>query len=125
MSDIVNIEAYEMLDSRGNPTVRAEVFLADGSSGIALSPSGASTGSREALELRDKDPLRYLGKGVLNAINHVNGEIKDLLIGVDATDQKLVDEIMIKVFDGDKVFKVHSRSRGSTLATKCTLGPSA
>jgi len=96
MSDIVNIEAYEMLDSRGNPTVRAEVFLADGSSGIALSPSGASTGSREALELRDKDPLRYLGKGVLNAINHVNGEIKDLLIGVDATDQKLVDEIMIK-----------------------------
>jgi enolase len=96
MSDIVNIEAYEMLDSRGNPTVRAEVFLSDGSRGIAFSPSGASTGSREALELRDNDPLRYSGKGVLTAIKNVNGEIKDSLMGVDATDQKLVDEIMIK-----------------------------
>ena len=96
MSDIVNIEAYEMLDSRGNPTVRAEVFLSCGSSGIALSPSGASTGSREALELRDEDPLRYSGKGVLTAISNINGEIKDLLMGVDATDQTLVDSIMIK-----------------------------
>ena len=94
MSDIVNIEAYEMLDSRGNPTVRAEVFLSDGSRGIAFSPSGASTGSREALELRDNDPLRYSGKGVLTAIKNVNGEIKDSLMGVDATDQKLVDEII-------------------------------
>ncbi len=96
MSDIVNIKAYEMLDSRGNPTVRAEVFLSDGSSGIALSPSGASTGSREALELRDEDPLRYSGKGVLTAISNINGEIKDSLMGVDATDQTLVDSIMIK-----------------------------
>ena len=96
MSDIVNIEAYEMLDSRGNPTVRAEVFLSDGSSGIALSPSGASTGSREALELRDEDPLRFSGKGVLTAISNINGEIKDSLMGVDATDQTLVDSIMIK-----------------------------
>ena len=96
MSDIVNIEAYEMLDSRGNPTVSAEVSLSDGSSGIALSPSGASTGSREALELRDEDPLRYSGKGVLTAISNINGEIKDSLMGVDATDQTLVDSIMIK-----------------------------
>ena len=96
MSDIVNIEAYEMLDSRGNPTVSAEVSLSDGSSGIALSPSGASTGSREALELRDEDPLRYSGKGVLTAISNINGEIKDSLMGVDATDQTLVDAIMIK-----------------------------
>ena len=82
MSDIVNIEAYEMLDSRGNPTVSAEVSLSDGSSGIALSPSGASTGSREALELRDEDPLRYSGKGVLNAISNINGWVCGLGHGV-------------------------------------------
>ena len=105
MSDIVNIEAYEMLDSRGNPTVRAEVFLSDGSSGIALSPSGASTGSREALELRDQDPLRYSGKGVLTAISNINGEIKDSLMGVDATDQTLVDSIMIKADGTDNKAK--------------------
>lgn len=105
MSDIVNIEAYEMLDSRGNPTVSAEVFLSDGSSGIALSPSGASTGSREALELRDEDPLRYSGKGVLTAISNINGEIKDSLMGVDATDQALVDSIMIKADGTDNKAK--------------------
>ena len=87
MTKIVDIKAFEILDSRGNPTVMAEVILDDGSIGSATAPSGASTGSREALELRDGDKSRYLGKGVLEAVAAVNGEIAEELVGFDATEQ--------------------------------------
>lgn len=95
MSQIVDIKAREVLDSRGNPTVEADVILADGSVGSACAPSGASTGSREALELRDGDKSRYLGKGVLKAVAAVNGPIRDALIGKEATAQKELDHVMI------------------------------
>lgn len=95
MSKIVDIKAFEILDSRGNPTVMAEVILDDGSVGSATAPSGASTGSREALELRDGDKSRYMGKGVLKAVNNINTTIKSLLIGKDALNQREVDNIMI------------------------------
>lgn len=96
MTKIVDIKAFEILDSRGNPTVMAEVILDDGSVGSATAPSGASTGSREALELRDGDKSRYLGKGVLKAVNNINTTIKNLLLGFDALDQRAVDNAMIK-----------------------------
>ncbi len=96
MSKIVDIKAFEILDSRGNPTVMAEVILADGSVGSATAPSGASTGSREALELRDGDKSRYLGKGVLKAVNNINTTIKNLVVGFDSLDQRALDNAMIK-----------------------------
>lgn len=96
MSKIVDIKAFEVLDSRGNPTVLAEVILADGSIGSAMAPSGASTGSREALELRDGDKSRYLGKGVLKAVNNINTTIKNLVVGLDSLDQRALDNAMIK-----------------------------
>jgi enolase len=89
------VEARQILDSRGNPTVEVEVTLADGSWGRAAIPSGASTGVHEALELRDGDKSCYLGKGVLKAVANVNTELADLLLGFDATDQKSIDEAMI------------------------------
>jgi enolase 1/2/3 len=95
MSNIANIQAFEVMDSRGNPTVMAEVTLETGQVGSACAPSGASTGSREALELRDGDASRYLGKGVLDAVGHVNGPIRDLLLGADATAQRDLDQAMI------------------------------
>ena len=95
MSNIANIQAFEVMDSRGNPTVMAEVTLESGQIGSACAPSGASTGSREALELRDGDPARYLGKGVLQAVDNVNGPIRDLLLGSDATAQRDLDQAMI------------------------------
>ena len=95
MSLIADIRAFEILDSRGNPTVQADVILENGIVGTATAPSGASTGSREALELRDGDKERYLGKGVLTAVNNINTVIKTLLLGVDATDQFGLDQIMI------------------------------
>ncbi|WP_346839390.1 phosphopyruvate hydratase [Microbulbifer sp. SAOS-129_SWC] len=95
MSKIVAVKAYEVLDSRGNPTVEADVILEDGSKGTACAPSGASTGSREALELRDGDKSRYLGKGVLKAVENINTTITDLLKGMDATDQRALDQAMI------------------------------
>ncbi|UZJ45756.1 phosphopyruvate hydratase [Marinimicrobium sp. C6131] len=95
MSKIVDIKAFEVLDSRGNPTVSAEVILESGAVGSACAPSGASTGSREALELRDGDKSRYLGKGVLKAVGHINDTIKGLLVGKDAADQRALDKIMI------------------------------
>ena len=95
MTKIVNISALEILDSRGNPTVKATVTLEGGFTGSACAPSGASTGSREASELRDGG-LRYSGKGVLKAINNINTTINTLLCGQDAFDQRLIDEIMIK-----------------------------
>ena len=96
MSNISDIRAYEVLDSRGNPTISAEVILADGSTGSACSPSCASTGSREALELRDGDNNRYLGKGVLKAVDNINKIIKPLLLGKSALDQCAIDLLMIE-----------------------------
>ncbi|MEX1667655.1 phosphopyruvate hydratase [Zhongshania guokunii] len=96
MAEIVDIKAYEILDSRGNPTVEADVVLASGAVGSACAPSGASTGSREALELRDGDASRYLGKGVLKAVANINTTIRDLLLGMDAEDQRAIDNAMIK-----------------------------
>ena len=95
MAEIVDIKAYEVMDSRGNPTVEADVILASGAVGSACAPSGASTGTREALELRDGDKSRYLGKGVLTAVNNINTTIKDLLVGKDAADQRNIDQLMI------------------------------
>ena len=95
MSEILSVKAREILDSRGNPTVEAEVLLDSGYLGSAVVPSGASTGSREALELRDGDPERYLGKGVLKAVQNVNEEIGPKLIGLEATDQIGIDRFMI------------------------------
>ena len=105
MSEIVDVRAFEVLDSRGNPTVMAEVTLDDDSIGSACAPSGASTGSREALELRDGDAARYLGKGVLNAVANANGPIRELLIGHDALDQSGVDHRMIEADGTDNKAK--------------------
>lgn len=96
MAEIVDIKAYEVLDSRGNPTVEADVVLASGAVGSACAPSGASTGSREALELRDGDKSRYLGKGVTKAVANINTDIRDLLMGMDAEDQRALDKAMIE-----------------------------
>jgi len=97
MSNIAAIHAREVLDSRGNPTVEAEVFLADGSMGRAIVPSGASTGEHEAVELRDEDTNRFLGKGVLKAVENVNGEIAEGLANWDAFDQRGLDARMIEL----------------------------
>ncbi|QYK02370.1 phosphopyruvate hydratase [Shewanella psychrotolerans] len=95
MAKIINVIGREIMDSRGNPTVEAEVHLDGGFVGMAAAPSGASTGSREALELRDGDKSRYMGKGVLTAVANINGEIRDALMGKDATAQAELDQIMI------------------------------
>lgn len=95
MTKIVEIRALEVLDSRGNPTVQAHVRLESGATGEACAPSGASTGSREALELRDGDKARYLGKGVLKAVDAVNGKIREALLGMDARDQRGLDDAML------------------------------
>ena len=95
MSEIESIFAREVIDSRGNPTVEADVILQDGSQGSACAPSGASTGSREALELRDKDPGRYGGKGVLTAVNNVNLNIRDALVGGSVIEQAVLDQRML------------------------------
>jgi enolase len=95
VTEIVDVYAREILDSRGNPTVEAEVTLEDGSTGRAAVPSGASTGAHEAVELRDGDKSRYLGKGVLKAVGAVNDEIFPELLGMDATDQRTIDRVLI------------------------------
>ncbi|WP_286236836.1 phosphopyruvate hydratase [Neptuniibacter halophilus] len=97
MAQISDIKAREVLDSRGNPTVEADVILASGVIGSACAPSGASTGSREALELRDGDKSRYLGKGVRKAVAAVNGVIREALIGMDVTDQRALDNKMLEL----------------------------
>ncbi|MEQ8292037.1 MAG: phosphopyruvate hydratase, partial [Roseovarius sp.] len=97
MSTIIDIHAREILDSRGNPTIEVDVVLEDGTMGRAAVPSGASTGAHEAVEKRDGDKSRYLGKGVLEAAASVNGEIADLLLGFDATEQVSVDAAMIEL----------------------------
>jgi len=94
---IEEVVAHEILDSRGNPTIQVQVLLIGGASGIAAVPSGASTGAHEAVELRDGDKSRYGGKGVLNAVANVNDLISDALVGLDATDQAMLDEVMIEL----------------------------
>jgi enolase len=95
MTTIADIKGREVLDSRGNPTVEADVILSSGIVGSACAPSGASTGSREALELRDGDKSRYLGKGVLKAVAGINVDIREALIGKDVTDQRALDQVML------------------------------
>ena len=97
MTAIIDIIGREILDSRGNPTVEVDVVLEDGSFGRAGVPSGASTGAHEAVELRDGDKSRYLGKGVIKAVDAVNGEIFDALAGMDAEDQRGIDAALIKL----------------------------
>ena len=106
MTKIVEIHALEVLDSRGNPTVQAEVRLESGALGVACAPSGASTGSREALELRDGDATRYLGKGVLKAVGAVNGAIRERLVGMDARDQRGLDKAMLELDGTDNKAKL-------------------
>ncbi len=112
---IKTLHAREVLDSRGNPTLEAEVTLADGAFGRAIVPSGASTGTREAVELRDGDQSRYLGKGVLQAVAHVNGEIAKALAGFDAADQKGLDA---------KLIALDGTPNKSRLGANATLGAS-
>ena len=118
MSSIVDVVAREILDSRGNPTVEADVLLESGVMGRAAVPSGASTGTREAIELRDGDKQRYLGKGVLRAVEHVNTEISEAIMGLDATEQSFIDRILIDL-DGTE-----NKSRlgaNAVLAVSCLL----
>ena len=122
MSNIADIRAYEILDSRGNPTVEADVILENGIVGSACAPSGASTGSREALELRDGDKSRYLGKGVLKAVNNINTTIKDLLVGDDVTDQKSLDQKMI---DADGTENKSVLGANATLAVSLAAAKAA
>jgi len=95
MTKITDIKAREIMDSRGNPTVEADVFVDGGVMGRAAVPSGASTGTREAVELRDGDKQRYFGKGVLKAVANANGELRDALLGCDVMDQRGLDAKMI------------------------------
>ncbi len=118
MSAIVDVIAREVLDSRGNPTVEADVVLESGATGRAAVPSGASTGSREAIELRDHDPKRYLGKGVLKAVEYVNTEIAEALLGLDGEEQTRIDHILCEL-DGTE-----NKSRlgaNAMLAVSCAV----
>ncbi|OFW11949.1 MAG: phosphopyruvate hydratase [Acidobacteria bacterium RIFCSPLOWO2_02_FULL_59_13] len=101
MSSIVDVVAREILDSRGNPTVECDVLIESGVMGRAAVPSGASTGSREALELRDKDNTRYGGKGVLKAVEHINTEISEAIMGLDAQEQTFIDKTLIDLDGSD------------------------
>ena len=97
MSSRVDVVAREILDSRGNPTIEADVVLESGVSGRAAVPSGASTGSKEAIELRDGEGARYFGKGVTKAVEHVNTEICEAVLGLDATEQGLIDHTLVEL----------------------------
>lgn len=110
MSLIKEIKARQIIDSRGNPTVEADVLLECGATGRAASPSGASTGSREAIELRDGDQSKYLGKGVLNAVNNIKNEITPALIGQEATNQAKIDQIMIDLDGTDNKARLGANS---------------
>jgi enolase len=122
MSAIVDIIGREILDSRGNPTVECDVLLESGVMGRAAVPSGASTGSREAIELRDGDKARYLGKGVLNAVQNINVEIAETILGLDATEQAFLDRTLIEL-DG-----THNKARlgaNATLAVSIAVARAA
>ncbi len=122
MSEITSIRGREILDSRGNPTVEAEVVTADGHMGRAVAPSGASTGTREALELRDGDQARYLGKGVLDAVAHVDGDIAAALTGMDCTDQAALDARMLSLDGTDNKSKLGANA---TLAVSLAAAKAA
>jgi len=118
MSTIIDIHAREILDSRGNPTVEVDVYLEDGTMGRAAVPSGASTGKHEAVEKRDGDKTRYMGKGVLDAVAAVNGEIADTLVGFDATEQQAIDGAMIELDGTDNKARLGANAiLGVSLAT--------
>jgi enolase len=117
MTAIIDIHGREILDSRGNPTVEVDILLEDGSFGRAAVPSGASTGAHEAVELRDGDKRRYLGKGVLNAVSAVNGEIADAILGLDAEDQRDIDLAMIQLDGTDNKARLGANAiLGTSLA---------
>ena len=97
MTHIIEVHGREIIDSRGNPTVEVEVELSGGAVGRAAVPSGASTGEHEAIEMRDGDTSRYLGKGVSKAVDNVNEKITEALVGLDATDQTAVDNAMLEL----------------------------
>ena len=122
MAEITQIRAREILDSRGNPTVEADVILASGVVGRACAPSGASTGSREALELRDKDLNRYLGRGVLNAVQNVNTTIRDKLVGMNVFDQLKLDQAM---FDLDGTDNKSNLGANAVLAVSLAAAKAA
>ena len=122
MSAIVDVIAREILDSRGNPTVEADVVLESGVSGRAAVPSGASTGSKEAVELRDGDPARYGGKGVTKAIEHVNTEICEAVLGLDGTEQGLVDRTLISLDGTDNKSRLGANA---LLAVSCAVSKAA
>ena len=122
MSAIVDVIAREILDSRGNPTIEADVVLESGISGRAAVPSGASTGSREAIELRDGDPARYGGRGVQKAVEHVNTEICEAIIGLDASEQAFVDKTMIDLDGTDNKGRLGANA---ILAVSCAVAKAA
>ncbi|HSN45610.1 MAG TPA: phosphopyruvate hydratase, partial [Casimicrobiaceae bacterium] len=122
MSAIVDVIAREILDSRGNPTIEADVVLESGVSGRAAVPSGASTGSKEAIELRDGDKARYLGKGVLKAVENVNTEICEAIIGLDATEQAFIDKTMIELDGTDNKSRLGANAM---LAVSCAVAKAA
>ena len=118
MNSIVSVRARQILDSRGNPTVEVEVGLESGHSGRAAVPSGASTGSREALEMRDGDKKRYGGKGVEKAVDHVNGEIAENILGMDGLRQVTVDTAMLDLDGTDNKSRLGANAiLGVSLAT--------
>jgi enolase len=122
MSSIVDIIGREILDSRGNPTVECDVLLESGVMGRAAVPSGASTGSREAIELRDGDKARYLGKGVLNAVENINTEISESLMGLDATEQAYIDRTLIDLDGTDNKSRLGANA---TLAVSMAVAKAA
>src|ERR1044071_1264180 len=122
MSAIVDVIAREILDSRGNPTIEADVVLESGISGRAAVPSGASTGSKEAIELRDGDAARYGGKGVQKAVEHVNTEICEAIIGLDASEQAFIDRTMI---DLDGTENKGRLGANAILAVSCAVAKAA
>ncbi|MFM2449031.1 MAG: phosphopyruvate hydratase, partial [Pseudomonadota bacterium] len=122
MSAIVDIIGREILDSRGNPTVECDVLLESGVMGRAAVPSGASTGSREAIELRDGDKARYLGKGVLKAVEHVNTEISEAILGLDASEQAFLDRTLIDLDGSDNKSRLGANA---TLAVSMAVARAA
>ena len=122
MSSIVDVIAREILDSRGNPTIEADVVLDSGASGRAAVPSGASTGSKEAIELRDGDAKRYFGKGVQRAVEHVNTEITEAILGLDASEQSLIDKTLIDLDGTDNKSRLGANA---ILAVSCAVAKAA
>lgn len=122
MSAIVDIVGREILDSRGNPTLECDVLLESGIMGRAAVPSGASTGSREAIELRDADNTRYLGKGVLKAVEHINSEITEAILGLDASEQAFLDKTMIELDGTDNKSRLGANA---TLAVSMAVAKAA